>query len=559
MQLHRLLPCAAALGLSLSVAAQTVQTVPVGFTATECNSSTSYPWNTTTLRVQMCYDSTHINSPGPVIIQRLRWRANGSTTATWTGRTYTGCVIKLSSCQNDWSALSATAASNTGADVKTVFSGNVVVKPQTTAGGSPNAWYVDVTLTTPFLYDPSAGKDLLVDVGVNNITGGTSYSVDGPSGTQYKCSRRYDTTSATATTLNSSNSSFAPVMEVTWIPAKGLYSDFSASPTIGSGPLKVQFTDRTFTSNPPVKTWAWDFDGDNKIDSTLQNPVHTYPSINKTAQYSVTLTTTDGTNPASKKTKTNFITVDPPPVANFTATPTLGKVPLIVQFTDSSVGATTWAWDFNNDNTVDATTQNPVFPYTKPGVYSVKLTVTGVGGQDSITKLNLITAVGATSNTLSPSILQYQFNEVRTDQAFNSASTTVFPTVGKANTATWQAAAGRAGYSGPEAGAGALGQAVIATGAATKFSGDLTIMWWQKMNTAPGTTLGYFWGNGTFRCFTGGVAGTSLWFRGTGLGDIKATTNVQADNSWHHCALVIDDTNGAAMWYIDGKLDSTTN
>jgi PKD repeat protein len=37
----------------------------------------------------------------------------------------------------------------------------------------------------------------------------------------------------------------------------------------------VQFTD---TSSPTPTAWAWDLDGDNVTDSTLQNPVFTYPS-----------------------------------------------------------------------------------------------------------------------------------------------------------------------------------------------------------------------------------------------------------------------------------------
>lgn len=92
---------------------------------------------------------------------------------------------------------------------------------------------------------------------------------------------------------------------------KGLFSSFSATPTKGKSPLAVQFKDTTFTSNPPVKTWAWDFNGDNVIDSRLQNPKFTFTATGFDKTFDVTLTTTDGTNPASKVTKKAFIRVNP--------------------------------------------------------------------------------------------------------------------------------------------------------------------------------------------------------------------------------------------------------
>jgi PKD repeat protein len=560
MNHSKIMAAALALGLASSLTAQTVQTVPAGFTTLAPTSSTSYPWNTTTLRVQMCYDSSHIKSAGPVIISRLRFTAFAA--GTWTGRTYIGATVKLSTCKTNWNALTTTSTLNTGADEVTAFTGNVVLTPGAHANGR---WYVDIKLTTPFHYDPSKGGDLLVDVGVSNLgtgTGqaGTSSSVGGASGTQYMCARQYSTVSATATSLPSGNTSFAPIIEISWNPAKGLFSGFSASPTAGSGPLKVAFKDTTFTSAAGgVKTWAWDFDGDNVVDSKVQNPTHTYASVNKTAQYSVTLTTTDGVNPASKLTKTNFITVDPKPTVDFAADKTFGNTPLIVKFTDMSVGANKWAWDFNNDTVVDSTVQNPTYVYTKPGVYSVKLAVTGVGGSADVTKKDYITVVGATSNKGSADMLQYQFNEVRTNKVANTASTTAIPGFGTASIAAWQVDAGRKDFKGFDAGAGALGNnATVDTGWKPKVSGNMTISWWFKNKTLTGTTFGYVFGNGTFRCFTGGAAGATWLFRGSSIGDISATTSAQINvGKWVHVALVVDGTAKNAYWYFNGVLDAT--
>lgn len=52
-----------------------------------------------------------------------------------------------------------------------------------------------------------------------------------------------------------------------------------------------------------------------------------------------------------------FVEQDPPPVADFTATPSSGFAPLDVYFTNNSQGGTNFAWDFGNGQT--AVTGNP--------------------------------------------------------------------------------------------------------------------------------------------------------------------------------------------------------
>ena len=76
---------------------------------------------------------------------------------------------------------------------------------------------------------------------------------------------------------------------------------FSASPTSGSGPLKVVFNDKS-TGNPT--SWKWSF-GEGR-SSTNKNPTHIYT---KAGKYTVTLMVKNvkGNN---KITKYKFITVD---------------------------------------------------------------------------------------------------------------------------------------------------------------------------------------------------------------------------------------------------------
>ncbi|MBL9078379.1 MAG: PKD domain-containing protein [Planctomycetes bacterium] len=61
-------------------------------------------------------------------------------------------------------------------------------------------------------------------------------------------------------------------------------------------------------------------------------------------------------------------------LADFSATPTTGQAPLAVQFTDASTGSpNAWAWDFDNDGTVDSNLQNPTRVFAAPGDFTVKL------------------------------------------------------------------------------------------------------------------------------------------------------------------------------------------
>ncbi len=100
------------------------------------------------------------------------------------------------------------------------------------------------------------------------------------------------------------------------------------------------------------------------------------------------------TNSASSGYSITYI----PPVADFTATPTNGRTPLTVQFTDASTGPiTSWAWDFDNDGTIDSTEQNPTYTYSKPGIYTVKLTVTSPYDSDSEVKTSFITITPVTN------------------------------------------------------------------------------------------------------------------------------------------------------------------
>jgi len=80
----------------------------------------------------------------------------------------------------------------------------------------------------------------------------------------------------------------------------------------------------------------------------------------------------------------------PPPVADFSGTPTTGKKPLAVTFTDLSTNdPTTWDWDFG-DGSAHSNLPNPTHEYSSKGKYTVSLTVTNDGGSDTESKHHYI-------------------------------------------------------------------------------------------------------------------------------------------------------------------------
>ncbi|MES2515249.1 MAG: gliding motility-associated C-terminal domain-containing protein [Bacteroidota bacterium] len=74
--------------------------------------------------------------------------------------------------------------------------------------------------------------------------------------------------------------------------------------------------------------------------------------------------------------------------ASFTSDPTLGVAPLAVNFTNTSTGATTYSWNFNDGNTSVLT--NPSNEFVNTGTYSVVLTAFNSAGTCSAVATGII-------------------------------------------------------------------------------------------------------------------------------------------------------------------------
>ncbi|HMK05518.1 MAG TPA: PKD domain-containing protein, partial [Ferruginibacter sp.] len=129
-------------------------------------------------------------------------------------------------------------------------------------------------------------------------------------------------------------------------------------------------------------------------------------------------------------------------VPNFSATPTSGCSPQIINFTDLSTGnPTQWRWDLGNGTI--SFLQNPSGTYFTPGQYTVKLVIlNALGNADSVTKTQYITifAIPTVAFSATPTSgcipLPVQFTDLSTSS--NSAITEWLWDFGDGNTGNTQ-------------------------------------------------------------------------------------------------------------------------
>ncbi|MEO1585998.1 MAG: PKD domain-containing protein, partial [Bacteroidota bacterium] len=160
-------------------------------------------------------------------------------------------------------------------------------------------------------------------------------------------------------------------------------ADFNVSAVLACPGEVISFTDIS-TGPFAIVTWDWDF-GDGSI-SNAQDPSHAYASP---GTYTVTLIVSDGINCRDTIVKTALVNVYTGPSAAYTYVPSNGCNPLTVNFTDGSssgsVGIVSHLWTFGDGN--GSAQQNPIYTFTSPGVYDVRLLVTDANGcVDTVTQ-----------------------------------------------------------------------------------------------------------------------------------------------------------------------------
>ena len=186
--------------------------------------------------------------------------------------------------------------------------------------------------------------------------------------------------------------------------ADGEIGSIIASPVNGAAPLVVDFT---FRSDLNVTSYSWDFDSDERIDTTNADPSYTFPVA---GQYLVTLTVIDASGLSSTFTKS--IRVTSSMAVSVTANPQSGVAPLTVQFNSIATGIDpiTYGWDLNVDGVVDNTQQNPLKTFDTPGDYNVTLKVTD-GSGSMATKVVPISVTAFDSNLVLSSYFPTTLNQ----------------------------------------------------------------------------------------------------------------------------------------------------
>lgn len=148
---------------------------------------------------------------------------------------------------------------------------------------------------------------------------------------------------------------------------------FTANPLEACANTTIDFTDKSFGNL--ITGWFWDF-GDGSTIYNVQNPSHLY---NDTGRFNVMLV-------AFNYGCTDTLIINKyihikPPIARFD-TSYLCNNPLKRNFIDSSIGATSWAWNFSDGAT--SVQQNPSHTFASTGTYPVTLTVSDGSCQHTV-------------------------------------------------------------------------------------------------------------------------------------------------------------------------------
>lgn len=117
------------------------------------------------------------------------------------------------------------------------------------------------------------------------------------------------------------------------------FANFTGTPTSGSTPLSVTFSNTT-NDRPNVTAWLWEKNGGggwvNFNNYTGENPTESFT----TGTWSVRLTTTgSGSIPSTQKTRTDYIVVSAPPaitLSSATATPDTGPGTITLVFSGNA-------------------------------------------------------------------------------------------------------------------------------------------------------------------------------------------------------------------------------
>lgn len=154
-------------------------------------------------------------------------------------------------------------------------------------------------------------------------------------------------------------------------------------------------------------------------------------------------------------------------------------------------------------------------------------------------------------------ILFYSFDAGQGSTEFNkyagSAVAPPFGTIVSTNKQAWAPGLFTAALSGAE---GSAFYNYVDSGWTGALQGSFSVAWFMKQRTPLPDSLAYYFfcGEGNFRAFTSGAAGTGLIVGGYGGTNLTLTKDIRtpAATRWVHVALVVDEAAMQATYYLDG-------
>ena len=163
---------------------------------------------------------------------------------------------------------------------------------------------------------------------------------------------------------------------------------FDVDHVSGCEPLEVVFTNNS-VGESDLYNCAWDF-GDNTTGTSCDTISHVYYE----GSFDVTLTATSFNGCVNSLTLPNYINVEALPDAEFSASDwEITTLDPVVQFYNSSTGATTYSWDFG-DGLSGSTEVNPEYTFENETgeLYNVTLiAISNFGCIDSVTHMITLT------------------------------------------------------------------------------------------------------------------------------------------------------------------------
>ncbi|MBX3163548.1 MAG: PKD domain-containing protein [Bacteroidetes bacterium] len=145
--------------------------------------------------------------------------------------------------------------------------------------------------------------------------------------------------------------------------------DFTFTPTLTCPPIIVTFSNNSANAT----SYLWSFEASPSATSSATDPTYFYDNTTLNPMtHSVSLIAygTLGCNDTLEQT----ITINPRPVASFTVNEAEGICPpMATTFTNNTVGATTYSWNFGDGN--GSSTVNPVHSYSNTTLAPVEHTV----------------------------------------------------------------------------------------------------------------------------------------------------------------------------------------